>query len=93
MYERGSFAYLNALEKFHCQYCAYAAGLLAYAREVVGRTGQYRCPIQHARHADTTPPVHAHVCRFIAFGDADAYRRQLEPLRKEQVEGDKVNRG
>lgn len=93
VYDRGSLAYLNVLEKFHCQYCAYATGLLAYAREVVGRTEQYWCPIKHAGHADATPPVHAHVCRFIAFGDADTYRRQLEPLRKELVEDHKVNNG
>ncbi|MEG1117750.1 MAG: hypothetical protein RSE46_22135, partial [Janthinobacterium sp.] len=93
LYDRGSLAYLNVLEKFHCQYCAYATGLLAYAREVVGRTEQYWCPIKHAGPADATPPVHAHVCRFIAFGDADAYRRQLEPLRKELVEDNKVNNG
>lgn len=93
VYDRGRLAYLNVLEKFHCQYCAYATGLLAYAREVVGRTEQYWCPIKHAGHADATPPVHAHVCRFVAFGDADAYRRQLEPLRKELVEDNKVNNG
>lgn len=38
VYDRGRLAYLNVLEKLNCQYCAYATGLLAYAREVVGRT-------------------------------------------------------
>lgn len=88
VYDRSRLAYLNVLEKFHCQYCAYATGLLAYAREVVGRTEQYWCPI---KHADGTQPVHAHVCRFVAFGDADAYRQQLEPLRQELAEPDKVD--
>ena len=91
VYDRGRLAYLNVLEKLNCQYCAYATGLLAYAREVVGRTEQYWCPIKHARHADGAPPGHAHVCRFVAFGDADAYRQQLEPLRQELADRGKVD--
>ena len=91
VYDRGRLAYLNVLEKLNCQYCAYATGLLAYAREVVGRTEQYWCPIKHARHAADAPPGHAHVCRFVAFGDADAYRQQLEPLRQELADPGKVD--
>ena len=91
VYDRSRLAYLNVLEKLHCQYCAYATGLLAYAREVVGRTEQYWCPIKHARHAAGAPPGHAHVCRFVAFGDADAYRQQLEPLRQELADPGKVD--
>eukprot|EP01133_Synstelium_polycarpum_P004887 gene4887-5676_t len=52
---------------------------------------QYWCPIQHARHPDGAPPGHAHVCRFVAFGDADAYRQQLEALRQELAEPGKVH--
>lgn len=88
VYDRGRLAYLNVLEKLNCQYCAYATGLLAYAREVVGRTEQYWCPIKHAAGA---PPGHVHVCRFVAFGDADAYRQQLEPLRQELADPGKVD--
>ena len=91
VYDRGRLAYLNVLEKLNCQYCAYATGLLAYAREVVGRTEQYWCPTKHARHAADAPPGHAHVCRFVAFGDADAYRQQLEPLRQELADPGKVD--
>lgn len=84
VYDRGRLAYLNVLEKLNCQYCA-------YAREVVGRTEQYWCPIKHARHAAGAPPGHAHVCRFVAFGDAAAYRQQLEPLRQELADPGKVD--
>lgn len=91
VYDRGRLAYLNVLEKLNCQYCAYATGLLAYAREVVGRTEQYWCPIKHARHTAGAPPGHAHVCRFVAFGDAAAYRQQLEPLRQELADPGKVD--
>ena len=41
-------SYLNFIEKFHCTYCAYGAGLTAYICEIVSRTEQYFCPIKHA---------------------------------------------
>jgi hypothetical protein len=43
VFDRHQLAYLNAFEKFHCQYCSYANGVLAYAREIVARTEQYFC--------------------------------------------------
>ncbi|HEX5637452.1 MAG TPA: hypothetical protein VFY78_10230, partial [Gammaproteobacteria bacterium] len=42
-------AYLNIIEKFHCLYCSYANGLIAYVREITARTEQYFCPIKHAQ--------------------------------------------
>jgi len=36
-FDRGQLAFLNALEKLNCEYCAYANGLLAYVREVASR--------------------------------------------------------
>src|SRR3990172_1232601 len=41
-------AYLNIFEKFHCIYCSYSNGLLAYACEIAARTEQFFCPIKHA---------------------------------------------
>jgi hypothetical protein len=40
VFDRSQLAYLNAFEKFHCAYCSYATGLVAYAREVAARTEQ-----------------------------------------------------
>jgi hypothetical protein len=79
-YDRGCLAYLNLLEKFNCLYCSYANGLLAYAREVVGRTEQYWCPIKHA-HRVLQPHEHYH--GFVDYGDAEAYRTELRALRAE----------
>ena len=38
IFDRHHLAYLNALEKLNCAYCSYANGLIAYVREIAGRT-------------------------------------------------------
>lgn len=78
--DRHHLAYLNAIEKFNCVYCGYANGVLAYVREVAGRTEQYWCPIRHARRV---PSPHAHYRQFVEYGDAEGYRRRLLPLRED----------
>lgn len=77
-FDRGHLAYLNAIEKLNCAYCSYANGLLAYVREVASRTEEYWCPIKHARRV---LGVHSRYNRFVDYGDADAYRHELERLR------------
>ena len=72
-FDRGHLAYLNALEKLNCAYCSYANGLIAFVREVAGRTEQYWCPIKHARRAIS---AHVHYAEFDDYGDADAFRRR-----------------
>lgn len=79
VFDRQHLAYLNFIEKFHCTYCAYGAGLLAYAAEIVARTETYFCPIKHARKVLGN---HAHYARFIAFGDAADYATRLEAYRQ-----------
>jgi hypothetical protein len=79
-FDRGQLAYLNALEKLNCEYCAYANGILAYVREVASRTEEYWCPIKHAQRV---LGVHSRYGNFVDFGDGDAYRHDLERLRAE----------
>jgi hypothetical protein len=79
-FDREQLGYLNALEKLNCVYCAYANGVFAYVREVGSRTEQYWCPIKHARRV---LGVHARYGSFVDYGDADAYRHELEKLRAE----------
>jgi len=79
-FDREQLAYLNALEKLNCAYCAYANGVFAYVREVASRTEQYWCPIKHARRV---LGVHSRYGSFVDYGDADAYRHELERLRAE----------
>jgi hypothetical protein len=79
-FDREQLAYLNAIEKLNCAFCAYANGVFAYVREVASRTEQYWCPIKHARRV---LGVHARYGSFVDYGDADAYRHELEHLRAE----------
>jgi len=78
VYDHQHLAYLNLFEKFHCLYCSYANGVLAYAREIVGRTEQYFCPIKHARKVLAT---HRHYRDFMGYGEADEYHQRLEEFR------------
>lgn len=73
--DRKQLQYLNFVERFHCTYCEYANGLLAYATEIVARTEQYFCPIKHARKILGS---HARYERFLAYGEADDYHVKLE---------------
>ncbi len=78
--DRQHLAYLNMIEKLNCVYCGYANGVLAYVREIAGRTEQYWCPIRHARRIHAPHTLYRH---FIDYGDAEGYRRRLIPLRSE----------
>jgi hypothetical protein len=76
--DRQHLEYLNFIEKFHCTYCAYGSGLIAYVAEIVARTEQYFCPIKHARKMLGT---HSRYARFLDFGDATDYEARLEAFR------------
>ncbi|MDP2132541.1 MAG: hypothetical protein Q8J99_02915 [Sulfuritalea sp.] len=78
VFDRQQLEYLNFIEKFHCTYCAYGAGLIAYVAEIVARTEEYFCPIKHARKMLGT---HARYARFLDFGDAADYEKRLEEYR------------
>ena len=78
VYDRRHLGYLNFIEKFHCTYCEYANGLVAYLREIVARTEQYFCPIKHAHRILGT---HARYNRFLDYGEAERYEAKLEEFR------------
>jgi len=78
--DRHHLAYLNGIEKLNCIYCGYANGLIAYVREIAGRTEQFWCPIKHAQR---TADPHDRVDAFFDYGDAEAYRANLPALRKD----------
>ncbi|MCY0093152.1 hypothetical protein [Hoeflea ulvae] len=77
--DRHMLAYLNFIEKFNCIYCGYGNGVIAYAREIAGRTEAYWCPIKHARR---TLDPHPSFASFMEFGDAETYRDWLANGRK-----------
>jgi len=76
--DRNKLRYLNALEGLNCMYCSYANGLLAYVVEIAGRTEQHWCPIKHARRIRNAHDRYAH---FLPYGDAPAYREEIEKVR------------
>ncbi len=78
IFDRHHLAYLNVFEKFHCLYCAYANGVIAYVREIIGCTEQYFCPIKHARKSISN---HPHYRNFIPYGEAQNYHDKLKKLR------------
>ncbi len=78
VFDRQQLGYLNVIEKFHCTYCAYGNGLMAYATEIVGRTEEYFCPIKHAHKM---LGAHSRYARFLSYGDADNYAEKLEKFR------------
>lgn len=78
VFDRHYLSYLNVIEKFHCTYCAYGTGLVAFVGEIIARTEQYFCPIKHARKILGT---HVRYNRFLAYGDAGDYEAKLEEYR------------
>lgn len=78
IYDRRHLQYLNFFERFHCTYCAYANGLLAYCVEVTARTEQYFCPIKHAHRI---LGAHSRYDRFLEYGDPADYHARLNEFR------------
>ncbi len=78
VFDRHQLGYLNFIEKFHCTYCEYGNGLMAYMTEILARTEEYFCPIKHAHKILGT---HGRYNRFLAYGDAADYEAKLEEYR------------
>lgn len=78
VFDRHQLGYLNFIERFHCEYCAYGNGLMAYATEILARTEQYFCPIKHARKVVGTHKRYEH---FLQFGESPDYHAKLEAIR------------
>ena len=76
--DRVHLSYLNVIEKINCAYCAYANGVVAYAREIASLTEQYWCPIKHARRVIA---AHERYRNFVDYGDAESYHQALAALR------------
>ena len=73
--DRHNLPYLNFVERLNCDYCSYFNGVIAYAREVGGRTELHFCPI---RNATLRKHPHAEYKNFAANGDGPAYEKIVE---------------
>ena len=78
VFDRQQLEYLNFIEKFHCTYCAYGSGLVAYVYAIIAKTEEYFCPIKHARKVLGT---HSRYARFLDYGEAADYEAKLEEFR------------
>ncbi|MDF1855963.1 hypothetical protein [Pseudooceanicola sp.] len=77
--DRHRLAYLNWLQKLNCVYCGYVNGLIAYIREVAGRTEAFWCPI---KHAERVAGRHGHYQDFVDYGDAEGFAEGLAQSRE-----------
>lgn len=90
VFDREHLAYLNGLEKLNCAYCSYANGLIAFVREVAGRTERHWCPIKHAKRAIGAHPYYG---QFGDFGDAARYRKIVADLNARAASPEKAAKG
>lgn len=88
MADRQQLPYLNIFEKFNCAYCSYGNAVIAYTREIIGRTELYWCPIKHAKK---TLGTHKHYQQFMNFGEYEDYHKKAIKLRSELSNLDKKN--
>ena len=75
--DRQHLAYLNGIEKLNCVYCGYANGVLAYVREIAGRTEQYLVSDPSRKGREGAPYALSRVrrlrrCRGLPSATADA---------------------
>lgn len=92
--DRYNLFYLDKVERINCWYCEYFNGVVAYVREIAGRTEQFWCPIKHSK---PIKDKHSRYDNFFDFGDFTKYREELEKRRinfddlKEILEDKKEN--
>jgi hypothetical protein len=84
IYDRAKLPYLNLIERVNCFYCSYGNGLLAWVKEIGGRTEQFWCPIKHARRPAAP---HQRYHNFFDYGDAERYRAEAKRLRNSYGNG------
>lgn len=84
--DRQQLPYLNIIEKINCAYCSYGNAVIAYTREIIGRTELYWCPIKHAKK---TLGTHKYYQQFLSFGEFEDYHDKTAKLRVHLSELDK----
>lgn len=84
--DRHRLAYLNGIQKLNCSYCAYANGVIAFVRDVAGRSEQFWCPVKHAIRVRG---VHDRYRDFLDFGDADGFIKKSDEYRRRLSESDR----
>jgi hypothetical protein len=70
IFDRQELKYLDWISKFHCTYCAYSVGVVAFVRDVIGATEAYFCPIKHHAKKPHSP---GRKYPFIAYEQSDDF--------------------
>ena len=76
--DRHNLFYLDKVERINCWYCEYFNGVVAYVREIAGRTEQFWCPIKHSK---PLKDKHSRYDNFFDYGDYKKYRELSEKRR------------
>ena len=71
IFDRQELKYLDWVSKFHCTYCAYGVGVVAFVAAVIGRTEAYFCPIKHQARSAPPPPAAAQYIDYAQAPDFD----------------------
>ena len=78
IFDRHRLPYLTFIEKANCLYCSYFNNLMAYAREIGGRTERHWCPIKQAMKR---MHQHDHYAKFFEYGDRACYEEKHKLIR------------
>ena len=78
IFDRHKLPYLTFIEKMNCVYCSYFNNLMAYAREIGGRTERHWCPIKHARKR---MHEHGHYNEFFEYNSSENFQAEKKLLR------------
>lgn len=70
--DRHKLKFLNPVQKINCMYCGYVNGFMGYGTEIVARTEQYWCGIQHKKSKGFIAPKHHH--EFIKYDDFSGFK-------------------
>lgn len=79
VFDRGNLKYLNFIERFNCNFCAYVNGVIAYCSEIASLTEQYFCPIKHLNVKCT--PLNSRYNNFLEYGVGVDYQKNLLKIR------------
>lgn len=75
-FDRKHLSYLGKMDKINCVYCAYANGVVAFAKEVAVQTERYWCPIRNKIGGDFHEPEHHK--DFASYNDKAALEGMID---------------
>ena len=89
IFDRHELLYLDLISKFHCTYCAYGVGVIAYVEAIISATEAYFCPIKHKSPKKCSKTIN---CHYISFDEPDNFdfNQYLDKVRENNSKIDKI---